>query len=306
MPLKYNEIDDKLKSIGPVMDDIGEWYGRVVRRLFYADHYEPGHTPPLLESFGHWMDGARQDDFFAEETLRQLENTYADLQKAMDDIAVGAPDITRFDEFTDMYHIFLLQMRRLEHDCMLADFGMDAMSGLRSRKAMYHDLERELERRSRKGKPFSLALAQIDNYDQIITIIDDARLREIMATLGRLILLCVRSFDDAYRSSECEFVMSLKHADTAGGTAAITRLRTLLQAEKIIISGRDADGKTHNFPLTMSYCVAEPLPGDTLDMLMENMRADLGKYSDGADTAMEYVEQSPLQRFVRDLREEKL
>ena len=53
-------------------------------------------------------------------------------------------------------------------------------------------------------------------------------------------------------------------------------------------------------PVTMSYCVAEPVPGDTLDDLLDNMRRDLSQWDEKADQAVEYTEQSPLQRFIED------
>jgi len=46
--------------------------------------------------------------------------------------------------------------------------------------------------------------------------------------------------------------------------------------------------------------VAEPVPGDTLDELLANMRRDLDKWDEDGDTALEYQEKSPLQRFIGD------
>ena len=168
-------------------------------------------------------------------------------------------------------------------------------AGLRSQHAMEIDIARELERRARRGNPFTLALARIDNYDEFRSIIDPAQHKQVFGTLGRLIKKCVRSFDDAYRSGDCEFIMSLKHAVSVGGTAAVNRLRGFLADEQIVIR---VDGR--EIPLTMSYCVAEPVPGDTLEELLSNMRQDLDKWDEGGDQAVEYHEQSPLQRYIGD------
>jgi diguanylate cyclase (GGDEF)-like protein len=162
---------------------------------------------------------------------------------------------------------------------------------------MVVELERELERRARRGRPFSLALASIDNFDIIREHATEEQLKTILATLGRLIHKCIRSFDDGYRSGEAEFIMSLKHADAAGGATAINRLRSYLDQEKMTVP----DGAGNMVLLTMSYCVAEPVPGDTLDDLMKNMRLDLERYREDGNTSLQYYEQSPLARLIRGI-----
>ena len=54
------------------------------------------------------------------------------------------------------------------------------------------------------------------------------------------------------------------------------------------------------FPITMSFCIAEPVPGDDVNVLIANMRQDLDRYEDDGDgnTALEYIELSPLKRFI--------
>jgi GGDEF domain-containing protein len=158
---------------------------------------------------------------------------------------------------------------------------------------MMKDLEREMERRSRRGKPFSLALVRIDRYDEIREMQNVDEHARLLMTLANMIRKCLRSFDDAYRSGEGEFIMSLKHADISGGTAALNRLRRLLEEEKIVIGVA--------FPLSLSGCVAEPMPGDDLSLLLGNMRHDLGRYGEHGGAALEYHEISPLQRFVEDI-----
>jgi hypothetical protein len=79
-----------------------------------------------------------------------------------------------------------------------------------------------------------------------------------------------------------------------GGSAAVERLRKMIDAENIVIQdGGEA------IPLRMSFCVAEPLPGDTFTELLQNMSADLHSYMEKGDTALEFIEQSPLQRYVK-------
>lgn len=302
MPLSY-EVDGKLQHIAPVMDEHAEWYGRVMRAAFYPEEGGDGVLAP--DRFNLWFREVEADEFIDARALQHLKIVHDDMHaravSLLGEAAGGRKPTTKtFDGFTDLYDEFIMMMRRFERDSVLEDSGMDAATGLRSRRVMRKDLEREMERRSRRGKPFSLAVVKIDRYDDIRTMqnVDDhARL---LMQLADMIRKCLRSFDDAYRSGEGEFIMSLKHADITGGTSALNRLRKLLEEEKIVLRNG-----TTSFLLTLSGCVAEPLPGDDLSILLENMRQDLLRYGEHAGTALEYHEISPLQRFVKDFSEEE-
>lgn len=299
MSLTY-EIDNKLKALTPVLERHAEWFGRVTRHLFYPEMCRDGETVPTPDSFHAWAKEASQDDFIETITLNNLTRIHDDLHKAAAGLiseAVKAgtkPDIKSFDALSDLYDEFITQLRRLELDCVLADSGLDAVSGLRSRKAMEKDMERELERLSRRGKPLCLVLAHIDNYDDILQNIEETQLRRIIKDVAALIKKSIRSFDDAYRSSDAEFAMILKHSELVGGTAAIDRLRDLLQDNPIAFQ---KDNQSHM--VSLSYCAAEPVPEDKLNDLLKNMRSDLSRYDEGAGTSVEYVEQSPLERFIQ-------
>lgn len=302
MALSY-EIDSKLKALSPIVDEHAEWSSRVMRAVFYPERAGEVFDPP--QNFAIWLNEAATDDFIGKATIEKLRKLQTELYEAASDLmhdarASGArPDFKVYDEFVNLYDDLVYQLRRLEHDAVQADTGLDVATGLRSKKAMVIDLEREMERRARRGKPFCLALAKIDNYEQIQNLVSEERHREIIAAVARLIKKCIRSFDDAYRSGEGEFIMCLKHSDIAGGTAATTRLRRFLEEERIMIQ----DEKGRPFELTMSSCVAEPLPGDSLDDLLGNMRNDLAKFNASAPggTSLEYFEQSPLSRYVQDI-----
>lgn len=203
------------------------------------------------------------------------------------------PPGKNFDLFANLYDEFVTSLRRMERDCAQADTGFDQITGLRNRMAMEHDLERELERRARRGRPFCLILARLDGYEAMRQELGEEGLRKVVIAASDLIKKCIRSFDDAYRAGDAEFIMALKHASMSGGTAGIARLRRMLEEDPILIPVNN-----RLRPVTMSYCSAEPVPGDNVEELIRNMRSDLDRFESGGDTLLEYFEQSPLQRFL--------
>lgn len=224
------------------------------------------------------------------EALRVLQ---ADLGRAV--VNLGAfrqlPDLARYDEFLELYNAFVDYLRRLERDSLRADGGVDDFSGLRLRNMVYYDLAREQERLARNGRSFSLVMAHIDNFSEIHKTLDKKAYEALVRGVGKIIQKMLRSFDDAYYMDNGEFLLNLKQTDKKGGRALVERMR-----EQLETSGLQVDGRS----VSLSYCVSEPLPEDQAEQILADMRYDLKRYGDEAASAVEYIEQTPLSRYVQD------
>jgi diguanylate cyclase len=304
MPLTYDQ-NSQLKALLPVLDEHGEWLGRIMRQIFYPETNQNPDTLVAPVSFQSWVKAAMQNELIPEDTLTQLRRMHEDMSSVAGQMVYDSasaqykPDIKKFDAFMTLYDEFVAHVRRIERDMAMTDSGFDLLTGLRSRQMLTKDLEKEMERRSRRGKPFCLALARIDHYAEMKANLPQADYEQIISAVGEIIKLCMRSFDDAYRLGNGEFLMCLKQADMTGGTAGLARLRKLLEehAPYYTLNGQEVR-------LTMSSCVAEPQPGDDFESMMDNMRIDLDRFGGDAETALEYLEVSPLERFVNALDEE--
>lgn len=257
--------------------DYSAWFAQVVRESFYRDtkmNQEKVLFPaPLFELLG-----IEEED--VSPAIAQMQRIQDDLHKAAEAILEGArlPDVYDFDNFLQAYEGFMGRLQRLEIDSLLFDFGMDRTTGLRSSSVMIADLERELDRRARRGQPFSVVIACLDNWSA-------ENYEERIKVASASIRDCMRSFDDAYVSGEGEFVVSLKHADASGGIRFVDRLQESLHKARTDFS--------------MSFCVAEPLPGDNIPELVENVRGDLQQtIVRGGGVTKQYEDLSPLQRFL--------
>lgn len=281
----------RFKALEPVLDEHAEWFGRVMRWAFYPDDprsREPLEDPP---SFQSWIKSIEGDDFYEPDSIARITDLYRELKIAaralINDAGGGArPNVALMDSFTDLYDEFLAQLRRLERDSMMADSGIDAATGLRSRENMVLDLERELERRARRGRPFCVAFVRIDHWPDLVAQQGKEKAFELVRQAAQAILTTSRSYDDAYRLDNGEFVLSLKHSDLTGGMRAIERLRLLLSEREL--------------PFTMSYVVAEPVPGDDIRSMIVQSRRDLENNKDRPDVALRYKEVSALARFAQE------
>jgi GGDEF domain-containing protein len=297
MALTYDQ-ETRLKDLAPVLDEHAEWFGRIMRKIAYPDQEQGAERMVIPVSFKKWIASAQNDAIMAGDKIEALSNLYADLQNSASQIVTAStvqsrPDIKDFDHFVMVYEEFVSHLRRLERDLMLSDSGFDVTTGLRTPQVMMHDLRRELERRARQGRPFCLALARIDHHDSIRQALEPEDYNALMRDAAGIIKECIRSFDDAYHLGEGEFMMCLKQTELSGGTAGLNRLNKLLEQKAPYFNIRGQE-----YRLGMSSCVAEPLPEDDIDTLLINMRADLNKYGSDPATIVEYVDISPVQRFL--------
>lgn len=270
-------------SFSHLAEEYGVWYAQTVRAIFYPqDTAQKPSTPTLVDALPDIHDRIKKSGVI--ERLKVSQESLHDMADKMLS-AGGVPVVATFDSFWQTYEGFSSQLRRVEKDMVLSDFGIDMQTGLRSATVMMTELARELERRSRKGQPFSVAMLRID----------DPVLRGDEKTLGfvaRAVQKTIRTFDDAYISGDGEFLISLKHSDAAGGLRFVTRFKDAL-----------GNGEEVNF--TVSSCVAEPLPGDELDDLLKNVRADLEDIASQARGATgQHEEISPLNRFLQSLKDQ--
>jgi diguanylate cyclase (GGDEF)-like protein len=137
-----------------------------------------------------------------------------------------------------------IEVRKMEAALRrLAD--SDALTGLPNRRATVRRFREEAERAARYGRPFALAVFDVDHFKQVNDthghLAGDALLKHVAAVLAA----GNRSSDRVGRIGGEEFVVLLAEQDRTGALAAANRLR-----EEVAASGLTYDGRT--LQVTMS------------------------------------------------------
>ncbi len=299
-----NQNDNKhWDMLLPVLEEHAEWFHQITQCLFYPEDDSVFVSLKKPTSFAQWMVFANQEGGVQPEGIEKLASLHADLFKAAD-VLVHRTQETRtkpvykdFKDFLTVYEEFLICVRRMEKDLHLEGSGYDAFTGLRSSRLMVGDVKRELHRLARQGKSFCLAMARIDNFDVIKGAVDQNELSGYIKLIAGLIKLSIRTYDDGYYMGGDEFVLCIKQAEVAGGITALERLRRELEQQKIEFTSMEGE----KIPLSMSCCIAEPVESDDVNDLITNLRNDLNDLDQKkTDTVLEFMELSPLQRFVQD------
>jgi diguanylate cyclase (GGDEF)-like protein len=166
------------------------------------------------------------------------------LMKTLDGQPVARND---YENVIAKYNELIQGLRRLERAFAEAASGLDVLTGLRSRLGLHEDLVREHKRFLRSGKPFCVALMDIDHFKKINDTYGHDAGDRILASVADHISRGLRAFDDAYRIGGEEFLLCLKEADQMTGLAVLERLRVGLEKKPVQLS----DGKT--VPVTASF-----------------------------------------------------
>ncbi len=303
MPLEY-ELSEKLQAIAPVQEEHTAWFGEIVRQAFYPEITGGSGSVPAPQSFIQWQRDIEEEGTVGPEVLVGLRKIHDDLHKAGAELvsSVGAsgqkPEARLFDSFATLFEEFLNHLGRFERDFLLEDGGLDSLTGLRTKSVLGKDLEKELERFARQGKQFTVAIIRIDHYEKILSALGEGQIQNHVKLVSDLIKKSMRTFDDAYVYEQDKFVLSLKQSDINGGIAALERVRADLEAEDITFTIEGGPST-----LTLSCCVAEPVPGDKVEELLENLNQDLKEAGTEPDTVLQHHEVSPLERYVQTTKE---
>ncbi|MAZ76175.1 MAG: hypothetical protein CMH31_02615 [Micavibrio sp.] len=289
MTLEYEQKTETFSAVATILDDYIQWYMQVSTAVAYPNDASVEDDLSSPNSFLDWVNASMEKGSLLADVLDNLVGLYTDLL-ASSEILIQTvsdhkkPDYQDYLDFKNLFDAFTGRLRRLERDSAAEGAGMDEKTGLRSQKVMEDDLKKEIERVARQGSPFSLVLTRIDNYlsfedkDSVIELTVDN------------IKKCMRTFDDAYYMDDGVFLLSLKQADMIGAQAATTRLQNFIKTDE---KNRDE--------VTLSYCMSEPVSGDEIDELVNNMKADLESYDDEEDVVLKFIESSPLQRYIDEI-----
>ena len=290
MAIKYT-LDSKLSTLGEFLEEYTNWHTAVVKSLLLGAA-KPDSPVKLIE----WLDKLSLKNIDHDgrytaqaETLKQKHQVLVSMSSVVNQDAEK-----QLETFLSEYVLFMNEMNSFCQSVLLEQWGMDVMTGLKNLAVMDRDLAVEMERLSREGFPFCLGLARIDNFEAISKSVSKEEAEDVIKEVSRLVLQSLRSYDEAFRVSRDHFIMCLKQSDLVGGQKGLERLRDLMEASDMKVKLGEEEKL-----VTLSCCVAAPLPGDDVDDLIDNLYVDLDKQIKDDGSVLAYQEMSPLERFMK-------
>jgi diguanylate cyclase (GGDEF)-like protein len=146
---------------------------------------------------------------------------------------------------------------------LLQPASMDPLTGCLGYAGTRHELEREINRSTRRGLALSLCFIDLDNFKRINDQHGHLHGNDVLAQVGRALRGGVRSCDSVGRFGGDEFVAILPETAETDAVRLASRLRTSIATSSLSFT---------DHPLAASIGVAERAEGETADALLE--RAD--------------------------------
>jgi two-component system cell cycle response regulator len=147
--------------------------------------------------------------------------------------------------------------------------ALDALTGLRNRRAFTEQLNVEHARASRYATALSFLLLDIDHFKSVNDKHGHPAGDAVLSAIGGLLGTCLRGPDLPGRWGGEEFVVALPNTDAAGAAVAAERVRQAVQSLVIQHAGV-------TIPVTASIGSATLCSGEALDALID--RADRAMY----------------------------
>jgi len=296
--MQYN-FKQFLRDMDLILDEHSTWFLRVVKTVFYPTNSEALSPNQKPETFMQWAQKALDHGLIEAATLKDLQASHSEMTKLAASILEhcvdqATPAYEEFKVMTDSYEHFMNVMRRIEKDSLLEDSSLDFVTGFKLEDSLERDIRREMDRLDRHGKQFCLALLRIDGFADIKFSQPQDVADEYLATAAKIIRKSMRSFDDGYLLDDGHFLLSLKQTATPGAVRAMERIQYELGQEKMT---SDDAAIVHN--ISLSSCIAEPVPNDNIGTLVANLHNDLDGTQREEGTVLEHQEMSPLERFMK-------
>jgi diguanylate cyclase (GGDEF)-like protein len=146
---------------------------------------------------------------------------------------------------------------------LLQPASLDPLTGCLGYAGTRHELDREINRSTRRGLSLSICFIDLDNFKRVNDHHGHLHGNEVLAQVGHALRDGVRSCDSIGRFGGDEFVAILPETTETDAIQLASRMRSSISTASITST---------DHPLTASIGVAERMSGETADMLLA--RAD--------------------------------
>lgn len=267
--------ESPLDCVRQAIDQHVLWFAEWVRGVFGGARATAFDTAAPA-AFSAWCRATEQEGLVHQPAIERLTGLHAEMHRIAGQILTRLeqqgrpPSRQELDGVVSRYEEFITRLRRIERAFATARAGLDALTGLRSRRDMDLELSRELNRLRRGGAAFSIAMMDLDHFKAVNDRYGHEAGDRVLSSVGAILTQGLRSFDDAFRFGGEEFLVLLKGSGADEAVGVLDRIRLDLEARPV----RLRTGQS--IPVTASFGVATAEADEAVDDLIA--RADQALY----------------------------
>ena len=155
------------KASQPIIELIGDclhWLNKATTALFYKGEGE-AFDFSIPKAYREWAENPQTEANFQSSLLAQLHYSAETLQKNLVQASQNRPpQRSDFNAFMQAFEDFMARLHLLESQAILSEQGIDALTGFKTAPSMQVEFKKELDRRARRGSPFSIAMIRLDGH----------------------------------------------------------------------------------------------------------------------------------------------
>jgi diguanylate cyclase len=259
-----------VQGLGKVVDDHIAWLSQWHQIAFYggADRAAKVEDAKMPNSFLQWHDRATFALPNQGPILSRLAELHEQLHTAAKLVLLRAPDgeaipIKDYEKVLSRFDEFVTSVRRLERAFSEAAAGLDPLTGLRTRTGLQEDFNREMNRFMNAKTPFTMAMVDVDHFKAVNDTWGHDTGDRVLVGVSNTLLRHIRTYDDAYRVGDEEFLLILKGLDNDGADKVLERLRGAVERAEL----KAPDGTPLH--VTASFGHVGVSEGRTMDELLQ-------------------------------------
>lgn len=237
-------------GLAGVVDAYVLWFARWHRLVFFPTGTADGaetHETAAASKFRDWVAATDQAALTRQPAVVRLVSLNEQLHRLARMIRLRTaadrtpPNPEEYDALVACYERFFRLLRRVERAFAAAASGLDPLTGLRTRRSLAAVLDRAVARLQRSGRPFCVAMVDIDHFK----VINDRHGHDagdrVLAAVAGAIDQGVRATDEVFRHGGEEFLVCLDDLGLDEAGAMLDRLRRRIAALSLpaLLAGDD-------------------------------------------------------------------
>lgn len=251
------------------------WHRAIVCRRSSAAE-DLADDAPAFGNFAKWYASEREREPTSQQAFRELWQAFGAVREAGRALLpkaaeAGSLEVREYDVFARKAEEFERLARRVRRAFQEAAVELDPLTGVRTRRNMMDELQRETARALRGRTTLGVALCDVDRFKAVNDAhghpVGDAVLLSIVTRIVRKL----RRYDSIFRYGGEEFLIALPDSTLSVATSVAERLRHAVRAAPIAMEG----GPEIDATISVGVCIVD----ETVSLADAIGRADRALYA---------------------------
>jgi GGDEF domain-containing protein len=195
------------------------------------------------------------------------------------------PPFEKYEALLRIFDSFVGQLRRVERliESAKKSGGLTTLGAGKTMELALHDLAELMARTEAKGLISSLAIASIDNYDELLKTLGAGAMDYIAAEVIGRIGHNLRPFDDVFRLEDAFSIWYLQQAKLEDAVKAADRVRRKINILPIDLP----DGRSEMITISASLIAVDYAapPAELINLALDALRLSQANFADQVITA---------------------